>query len=72
MSPSRPTGGNEVRAKIVKSRFGYWAHMTHGCGKLSPSPFSFSRSGIERKVRRIAKQIHAQAAAYAEAEVMEL
>lgn len=67
--PPRPLFELPTRARIVKSRFGYYAHVTHGVARVGEVPsFSFSRRGIERKVRRIARQLERDDARQAAAE----
>lgn len=59
----------QLRARIVKSRFGYYAHLTYGLARVGEvGSFSFTRRGIERKVKRIGKKIKRQEARLAAAE----
>lgn len=52
-----------LQARIVKSRFGYYAHLTYGLARVGEAgslPFSFTRRGIERKISRLERKLQRQ------------
>lgn len=52
-----PKPGEDLRAQIHKSRFGYYAHITDGPSIVGEVPaFAFTRRGIERKLARFARR----------------
>jgi hypothetical protein len=51
-------------ARIVRSRFGYYAHCSYGVTRLGEPgglPFAFTLKGIRRKVERLRRKVERDA-----------
>lgn len=61
----KPLGGG-IKQRFVKSRWGWYVHTTHNCFIIEVAPFAFTRAGIDRKAKRLARRLHSgeQAATY--------